>query len=263
MTTPEHVASALATAGSAGPYFQLETWSPVVGWRPLSDLASDTRAVTERVSSAQSVLEGTSGEPVLEGRVVTSIVFLGLAARLLAPPLAAAVLGGVVPALTVDALWWQPTPGGPWPMAASPVTGQDVGPLASPRELDTAAELLAAAVLGVTEPVLASFAESARVSRQVLWGNVASGLGGAVAMLGQARADRADIAAELATRLLQIGPLRGTGELVRPDPAHWRRFFVRRSCCLFYRVPGAGYCGDCVLTPEDVRRQQWQSALRP
>jgi len=22
---------------------------------------------------------------------------------------------------------------------------------------------------------------------------------------------------------------------------------MRRSCCLFYRLPGAGTCGDCVL----------------
>ncbi|MEU7551440.1 (2Fe-2S)-binding protein [Streptomyces sp. NPDC044571] len=23
--------------------------------------------------------------------------------------------------------------------------------------------------------------------------------------------------------------------------------FVRRSCCLYYKVPGGGFCGDCVL----------------
>jgi hypothetical protein len=263
VTTPQDVPSALTAAASAGPYFELEAWSPEVAWLPLSELASDAEAVAERVSFARSVLEGGAGQPVLHERVVASIVFLGLAARILAPPLAATVLGGVVPALTLATTWWQPSPGGPWPMALSPVTGHHVGPLASPRELDTAAEVLASVVLGVTEPVLASFAGSARVSRQVLWGNVASGLGGAAAMLGQARQDRAEIAAELAARMLRIGPLRGTGELVRPGPGHWRRFFVRRSCCLFYRVPGAGYCGDCVLTPEDVRRQQWQSALRP
>jgi FhuF 2Fe-2S C-terminal domain len=67
-------------------------------------------------------------------------------------------------------------------------------------------------------------------------------------------------AAQLTARMLALEPLRGTGELVQPDPSRPWRFLVRRSCCLFYRVPGGGTCGDCVLTPEDVRRQQWQAA---
>ncbi|MEC4021033.1 (2Fe-2S)-binding protein, partial [Streptomyces sp. H27-D2] len=37
------------------------------------------------------------------------------------------------------------------------------------------------------------------------------------------------------------------------DTGNWRaageRDFVRRSCCLYYRVPGGGMCGDCVLLP--------------
>lgn len=34
--------------------------------------------------------------------------------------------------------------------------------------------------------------------------------------------------------------LRGTAEFAGGR-------FRRRSCCLFYQVPGGGYCGDCVL----------------
>jgi ferric iron reductase protein FhuF len=41
--------------------------------------------------------------------------------------------------------------------------------------------------------------------------------------------------------LLGSGPLAGTGRR-REDGS-----FVRRSCCLFYRLPGAGTCGDCIL----------------
>jgi ferric iron reductase protein FhuF len=114
---------------------------------------------------------------------------------------------------------------------------------------------------GVVAPVLEAFEDTFRVSRQVLWGNVASGLASALGMLAAARPDRAEIAAALADRLLDRPPLRGTGELVRPDLSNLRRFFVRRSCCMFYRVPGAGMCADCVLTPEAIRLQQWQDAL--
>jgi hypothetical protein len=57
-------------------------------------------------------------------RVAASIVSLGLASRLVSPPLGAAVLGGVVPYLTLDNLWWRPVDGGPVPLAVGPVTGR-------------------------------------------------------------------------------------------------------------------------------------------
>jgi ferric iron reductase protein FhuF len=42
--------------------------------------------------------------------------------------------------------------------------------------------------------------------------------------------------------LARPGPLAGAG---RFDVGG--RYFVRASCCLFYRIPNAGKCGDCVL----------------
>ncbi|WP_350325223.1 (2Fe-2S)-binding protein [Streptomyces katrae] len=41
------------------------------------------------------------------------------------------------------------------------------------------------------------------------------------------------------------GALAGTGSFVH-EPGLGVAF-VRRSCCLYYRVPGGGLCGDCVL----------------
>ncbi|MGZ4663789.1 MAG: (2Fe-2S)-binding protein, partial [Frankiaceae bacterium] len=76
------------------------------------------------------------------------------------------------------------------------------------------------------------------------------------------RPARRDVTAGLVERMLELPPLSGTGELVQPVRFRPERFFVRRSCCLFYRVPGAGTCGDCVLTPPEVRRRQWQSQLK-
>jgi ferric iron reductase protein FhuF len=109
--------------------------------------------------------------------------------------------------------------------------------------------------------VAAAFGTTFRLSPQVLWGNVASALAGAAGLLAEAFPARAEAAGQLTAELLRQGPLRGTGEVVQPDPALPRRFLVRRSCCLFYRVPGGGTCGDCVLVPDDVRHQQWQAVL--
>ena len=53
----------------------------------------------------------------------------------------------------------------------------------------------------------------------------------------------------LGRELLRMGVLHGTGELAEPDPG--QPFFVRRSCCLYYRLPTGGKCGDCALiTPK-------------
>jgi hypothetical protein len=198
----------------------------------------------------------------VEERVAASIVFGGLAARLVSPSLGAAVVGGAALRLTVASLWWRPVDGGPVPLAATPVDGAAVGDLATGRDLDSAAAVLTEfCVQGLAGPMAAAFGTAFRVSPQVLWGNVASALAGAAGMLAEVLPGRAEAAGRLTAEILARGPLRGTGELARPDPAQPRRFLVRRSCCLLYRVPGGGTCGDCVLVPEDARRRQWQAAL--
>jgi hypothetical protein len=253
-------AGALAAAAGAGPYFAVEPRAEGEGWRLASLLASDPAVLTDRVTHARAVIAGRAGLAPAEvaERVAASIVFLGLAARLVSPSLGAAVLGGVVPYLTLDNLWWRPVEGGPVPLAAGPVTGREIGD----RRLDDAATLLSEqCVRGLADPVARAFQGLFRLSPLVLRGNIASALAGAAGMLAGSFPDRAETAAQLTARMLALEPLRGTGELVQPDVSRPRRFLVRRSCCLFYRVPGGGTCGDCVLTPEDVRRQQWQAAL--
>jgi hypothetical protein len=257
-------AEALAAAAGAGPYFALEPWADGAGWRPAILLATDPAVLANWVSHARAVIAGRAGLAAAEvaERVAASIVFLGLAARLVSPPLGAAVLGGVVPDLTLDNLWWRPVDGGPVPLAADPVTGQEIGDAASGGRLDDAAALLSErCVQGMAGPVAGAFQARFRLSPLVLRGNIASALAGAAGMLARSFPDRAETAGQLTARVLALGPLRGTGELVQPDASQPRRFLVRRSCCLYYRIPGAGTCGDCVLTPEPVRRQQWQAAL--
>ena len=105
-------------------------------------------------------------------------MFLGLVSRLVSPQLGAAVLGGVVPDLTVTDLWWRPAEGSPWPLAAGPAGGIAVGNLADGGQIRRAAELLSDRMHGITGPVTAAFATSFRLSHRVLRGNVASTPGG-------------------------------------------------------------------------------------
>jgi len=90
----------------------------------------------------------------------------------------------------------------------------------------------------VVVPLAGTLAESFSLSEQVLRGNAASAVFGATAMVGSSRPDLWPAARELGMALLR-GPLAGTGEV--------RSGFVRSSCCLYYRIPGGGYCSDCVL----------------
>ena len=258
-------AQALAAAGGAGPYFAVERWAEDAGWRQASLLVSDPAALASQVTHARAVIAGQAGVAPAEvaERVAASIVFLGLASRLVSPSLGAAVLGGVVPHLTLDNLWWRPVDSGPMPLAAGPVTGREIGDAPAGRELDDAAVLLSErCVQGMAGPVADAFHTLFRLSPLVLRGNIASALAGAAGMLARSFPDRAETAGQLTARILALEPLRGTGELVQPDPSQPRRFLIRRSCCLYYRVPGGGTCGDCVLIPEHIRRQQWQAALR-
>lgn len=255
---------ALAAAAAAGPYFAVEPRAEGAAWRPANLLVTDPGVVSEQVARARNVIAGRAGiapADVAE-RVAASIVFLGLASRLVSPSLGAAVLGGVVPYLSLDNLWWRPADGGPVPLAAGPIAGRKIAGTAAGRQLDDAAGLLSGiCVQGMAGPVADAFRAWFRISPLVLRGNIASAVAGAAGMLAVSFPDRAEIAGQLTARILARDPLRGTGELVQPDPSRPRRFLVRRSCCLYYRVPGAGTCGDCVLTPEHVRRQQWQAAL--
>ena len=258
-------AAALAVAACAGPYFALEPWAEGAGWRQASLPVTDPAVLADQVAHARAVIAGRAGIAPAEvtERVAASIVFLGLAARLVSPSLGAAVLGGVVPYLTLDNLWWRPHEGGPVPLAAGPVTGREIGDAAAGRQLDDAAALLSErCVQGMADPVAGAFQALFRLSPLVLRGNITSALAGAAGMLARSFPDRAETAGQLTARILALGPLQGTGELVQPDASQPRRFLVRRSCCLYYRVPGGGTCNDCVLTPEPIRRQQWQAALR-
>lgn len=228
----------LADVGGLGPFFLVETGpSTALGWRPLTDLYTDPEPLRARIAYVQAALGS-------DERVAASITFQGLAARVLSAPLAATMVHGVLPLLTPDVLRFRVSEAKPWPLSCD-----DPADRSTPDPADAAAnlaELLFDAHLG---PLVDAVRAQVAISARLLWGNVASSVAAGKRLVGEQRPAVADRAAEIAERLLEIGPLAGSGELLAPEGADRMWTFRRRSCCLFYRAPSGGLCGDCVLAP--------------
>jgi hypothetical protein len=225
--------------GRLGPYFAVERRQPGEGWRSLAEFTDGQVALAERTEWARRSIAARADVAVDEvaERVAASVVSLGLMARLLGPALASAVLSGVVPVLTRSTVWWRPVGGGPWPIAVDEVATVAAAPGCP------AAQAITEHVLdSLIAAIIDAAADQFRLSRRVLWGNAASALGGAASML-PSPAQR-ELAGRTVVALLAAGPLAGAAEWT---PAADGGRLRRRSCCLFYRVPGAGTCGDCVL----------------
>ncbi|MEV0387556.1 ATP-binding cassette domain-containing protein [Nonomuraea sp. NPDC050643] len=254
------LATAVADVGSLGGYFDLAPpgagESGEGGWRPLSDLFAGSPALAAKIDEVAERL-GTS-----EARIAASILFQGLAARLWSPPFGVAVAHGLLLDLAPADLWWRPVPSGPLPLRTTRLSGRHVRD--SERHVRdpgrSAAWLYQRVVTGQLEPLAESVAGLVKLAPGLLWGNAASALAGTVRAVARWRPDLAGTAAGLGRELLEIGRLRGTGVLAEPAPA--QPFFVRRSCCLYYRLPGGGKCGDCSLIPDEARRADWARTIR-
>ena len=233
MIADADAAAALRRAADAGPYFAIDLEPDPVLWRPFTDLL-DPEVLRENVAQVRRVLQERAGTADLDDRACASIHVLGLVSRLVAPTLAAAVLARLVPALPVDGLWWRRVAGGPVPVAVSFARGLRVA-----DTTDAATAVHELVIEASVAPLLAAFGATFRLSTQVLWGNAASAVAGAATMLGPG-------ARALAEEVTSRGSLAGMG---RWTPTG----FTRNNCCLFYRIPGAGTCGDCVLVRPRVR----------
>jgi ferric iron reductase protein FhuF len=257
----KRLADAMVEVSAIGPYFHIETHRDGEGWQPLREIAT-LSVFDARVDTAVELLAGRSGmgEHSISRRAAASIVLLGIAARLSAPFLALAGLERLAPRVAVDQLWCKSADGGAWPLAVSGAVSLEV------RPEHLAGTYVEAVLVDVVTPLLDMVSAPYRLARRLLWGNVASGVTGALAMctdtIADQRPDRVGGLVELVEELLTREPLRGTGTLHQPDPMQPRRFFVRRSCCLFMQVRGARACGDCVLTSDAQRRADWDAALK-
>jgi FhuF-like iron-sulfur protein len=262
----------LGELAALGPFFAVASHEPgapaVAPWRRASELAAPGGALRERIAAVRAALAAQPGgrsrpAGAIDPRVAASVTHLGLAARLIAPALGAAVIGHDLD-LRLDVLWWQDTLGGPVPLSV-PVPVPADAPPAAPVSPGTppAAPALAGAVPRadpgrdaasvahrfldeVIAPLTRATRELVPVSSRVLWGNVASGVNSAARQAAASRPDRAwRVAGDwFASPLL-------AGERQPPGPD-----FRRSSCCLIYKVaPGgpAAVCGDCVLNARPVR----------
>lgn len=218
---------------SMGGFFALRTGSPPAGPQPLAQLYDqDEGPLRWRV---ESVAERSR---TAETRVAASLTHLGLASRLWSVSLASVAWYGRLPDLTADRLRWDPAQPAPDDLWLP-------GPVARPRPADPAAELYHLIHEHHLEPFSSALRRVARVSGALLRGNSASALAGALRQFdawcdtaGQARA--AERARRIAASLLRDTALRGTGTLTGVS-------FRRHSCCLYYRTPAGGICGDCVF----------------
>ncbi|MGW4641004.1 (2Fe-2S)-binding protein [Sphaerisporangium sp. NPDC004334] len=260
------------------------------GWRPLSELVTDTGALRAKIEDYQRRLGAE------EVRVAASVLFQGLAARLWSPVIGAVAARGLIPAEAPSDLHWRPAATGPLPLRASatsrwlvlPARGGSAGE-DLPAGVDSSAQgvpdggtssggavpgggggsegaggaaevAYRVVVTDLLEPLLGAVREIAGVSVPLLWGNAASSLAGTLRTLPVARPDLGPRAARLVREVLGLGVLAGTGRLAEPAPGWYS--FVRVSCCLYYRVPGGGMCDDCALLDPAVREAQWAHAAQ-
>jgi ferric iron reductase protein FhuF len=240
---PPSAASGLRAAARVGEFFDLAAGEPAgSGFRPLSVLGSDAAAVLAVARGTRASLASRTGLPLeaVPLRVGASLAFLGLMARWLSPAVGALVLGDVVADLRPERVLWQQRPDGRLLLALP-----EVAALPAAASLAGRTDVLRSVLLidGAT-PLVEAFAEHARLSRTVLWGNVASAVAGLILVLARHAPAHAADALAVRADLFDAAPLLGRGTFAAPSGV-----FRRRSCCLLYQVPGAGMCGDCVLTP--------------
>jgi ferric iron reductase protein FhuF len=218
-------AEALADVAQVGPYFSVEVDPEIADhplWRPLTALYD--AALPDQIAAVRLRL-GTS-----EDRVAASLLFQGVAGRLWSPVLAMAVVHGRVPDLDPARTYWRAASPGPIVLATPGAPALPADPAALRRVI----------VDGHLAPLVSAIRSVTPVAEGLLWGNAASALVGAMTVVSRARPAVSRTALRFVEELLAEPPLAGTGGFGRFG-------FRRRSCCLYYRVPGGGKCGDCAL----------------
>jgi ferric iron reductase protein FhuF len=232
VTVSVSLRAALDDVAAIGPFFAASA-NPAEAvddsWRPMRELYCAPEPLAGRIRQVATAL-GTE-----DPRIAASIAYQGLVARLVSPIIAAASTYGLVPNWSADTLHWRLAVVGPWPLWES---GQMVARPAAERLPSAVAEVLVEPHLLALETAVRA---QASVSTRTLRGNAASAVVAAGRLVAQARPSVAGRAESVVRGLLEAPSLSGTGTL----STGW--VFRRRSCCLYYRVPGGGTCGDCVL----------------
>lgn len=210
----------LAELSTVSQYFAIGTGPVDDGWRPVQRLYTDTELLDGIVRRVQARIDAS------ERRVAASTLFLGLAARLWSVGLGGVAGYRLLPDLAAEQLLFRENDGQIQLHIEHPVAwrGDDLEPMLADMVLETHLAALAAALRRLGP-----------ISDKVLRGNSAA------ALLGAARVYGREAGRQLAHRLCADERLSGA---IRFDHNGYRR----TSCCLYYRTPGGGLCGECVLT---------------
>lgn len=225
-----------------GPFFALSAHQAqcVPPWQPLTSLLQADSIDRRSAQLAQTLASGgriDTGH--VDPRVASSVLQLGLVARLVSPWLGLAALGVRVAAGVTD-LRWIPSASSSFELS---VDGATLGSeqVTAPAEWSSI----------LTQGLLAAVVDAVDGSPQVLWGNVASAINGAVSASSATRPDLMSAMRTVAVGLLAALPVAAssTGQVGTST-------FQRRSCCLLYRVAAGSpnaICGDCVLRSRPAR----------
>jgi iron complex transport system ATP-binding protein len=217
----------LAELGDINPYFAIGTGPVDDGWCPVHQLYTDRDLLGGIVERVQARLG--AGEP----RVAASIFFLGFAARLWSIGIGAVAGHRLLPALEADELLFAEFGGQIALHIACPI---------AERGDDLAAKLADAVLDSHLTPLSTALQQLTSISPELLRGNAASALLGAAREYDRHRATASPGPGwQLAYRLCADERLLSTICFSETD-------YRRRSCCLYYRTPGGGLCGDCVFT---------------
>lgn len=223
----------LAELSTVTPYFAVGTGPADDSWRPIQQLYADTALLAGIVGRVQAHIDAT------EQRVAVSTFFLDFAARLWSIGLGALAGHRLLPDLAPDHLLFRETDGRLQLHIEQPVAreGADL-------------TLLADMVLTVhLTPLSAALHRLGPISQKLLWGNAASALLSAALVFD--RHTKSESGWQLAQRLCA----EKLSDAVVFNAVGYRR----TSCCLYYRTPGGGLCGDCSLTSPP---REWPKATR-
>lgn len=236
----------LEDVGRVNMFFAVESEPPGPEWEPVSALVTSPggERVADEVRRVRSQLGALSGGGAgdVEWRVGASLFHQGLASRLLSPVLAAALCRGV--RLRAAHFRFEPGRSGPLTLRTAQTRAEPI--LRTPAGVaEWVDDTVVGRELAGVEEALTGIG---RISPGLLRGNTAAALAGAARALGGARHEQRAEAEEVVRLMLERSSLQGTGGYTGVDRSGLA-VFRRTTCCLYYRLPDGGMCGDCALRP--------------
>jgi iron complex transport system ATP-binding protein len=217
----------LAEIAQVNPYFAVGTGPVDNGWCSVQQLYSDPELLGGIVERVQARLGAA------EPRVAASIFFLGFAARLWSIGIGAVAGHRLLPSLGTDELLFGECGG--------QIALHIVRPVAV-RTGELEPELADVILDAHLTPLSMALHQLTNVSPELLRGNAAS------ALLGAAREYDRHRAAASPGPGWQLARSLCTDERLLNAVCFSDDNYRRSSCCLYYRTPGGGLCGDCVFT---------------